>query len=806
MKIALALSLCLLASVAHADLYIAPDGKGNDADSGSRLKPVATLKKALELAAESGETKLVLLPGVHFAPEGVVLDQKLSGRTITGSEPGKVTLVGGVPIDGWSKSGSDWVAQLPAGTEKAAVALFEDGQRLTLARFPNTGYLKTASPVPGKPRTAFVTRPGDLPEFSPEDVRALYWPQHDWFTADKPLTGYNKATRTVTLQGDEGYDISAGNRYYLYNADAFLDQPGEATLHKGVARVRPHSGMLGNIWAATAPALIHIDGAKNVHIEGLILSGSAGSVVQIDGGASETVLRECRIENGQADGVHIGPEASKNTLYGCKIQENGAMGVSLVGKGPQKEETCFGNVVESCKILHCGRLQGHGYGIEINHAGKNRIEHNEIAYMPRYGVSIKGIRFHAIDLKTVPGLTWENRYSYFPARENRIAYNNIHHVNEDSQDTGAIEAWGPGRDNVIERNWIHDSGNKDHDLESGIYLDDGADYFTVVGNVVHDIVGADGSQPVFAKGIGNRFEGNLFVVHPSNESAIRTFAMAEEPAEDHVYRKNVVAFDPAGQGQKAAGAWGRGIGNLQAVGKTLTWNVDVPVDGEYRVYLYYAADNKPFGNDKMDGRTTLSVDGGAAVPLTNLPDTGGWDKYAFSPKPSAILSLKKGQRTIVWKNEKGGGLNWDAFVLTTFINFQPTVSDMPNAITVQAETAREETSSGQLRYIYKFENWTDKRFKDSNGNLFFSPDGEIGVRGGPGEGPFSVWQKALGGKYDGSSRIADPLFVNQAGRDFRLKTGSPALGLGFNPLDVRTTGVKPDWEPWLDKAAEKTSH
>lgn len=799
MKIALALSLCLLASLAHADLYIAPGGKGNDADSGSRERPLATLKKALELAAEKKETKLVLLPGTHFAPEGVTVGEKLSGLTLTGTEAGKATLVGGVPVDNWSKSGLDWTAQLPAGTEKAAVALFEDGQRLTLARFPNTGYLRTTGLVAGKPRTAFVTKQGDLPEFSAEGARALYWPQHDWFTADKPITGFNKATRTVTMQGDSGYDISANNRYYLYNADAFLDQPGEATLLKGIARLRPRTGTLGKVWAATAPALIHIQGAKNVRIEGLILSGSAGHVVQIDGGASENVLRECRIENGQADGVHIGPDASKNTVYGCKVQENGAMGISLTGKGPQKEETCFGNVIEGCKILRCGRLQGHGYGVEINHAGKNRIEHNEIAYMPRYGVSIKGIRFHAIDLKTVPGLTWENRYSYFPARENRIAYNNIHHVNEDSQDTGAIEAWGPGRDNVIERNWIHNSGNSEHDLQSGIYLDDAADYFTVLGNIVHDIVGASSSQPVFAKGIGNRFDGNLFVVHPSNETAIRSLAMADEPAEDHIYRKNVVVFDPVGKEQKATGAWGKGIGNIHDAGKTLTWTVDVPVDGEYQVYLYYAAANKRHGNDKMDGRMSLSVDGGKPILLKNLPDTGGWDKYAFSPKPSATLSLKKGQRTIVWKNEQGGGLNWDAFVLTTFIQFQPTVGDVPNAITVQAETAREETRSGALRYIYKFDNWSDKRFKEANLNLFYSPDGEIGVRGGPGEGAFSVWQKVLGAKYDSNSRTTDPLFVNQAGRDFRLKAGSPAQSIGFVPLDVSTTGVKPDWEAWLDK-------
>ncbi|NLY01214.1 MAG: hypothetical protein GXY83_34420 [Rhodopirellula sp.] len=48
---------------------------------------------------------------------------------------------------------------------------------------------------------------------------------------------------------------------------------------------------------------------------------------------------------------------------------------------------------------------------------------------------------------------------------------------------------------------------------------------------------------------------------------------------------------------------------------------------------------------------------------------------------------------------------------------------------------------------------------------------------------------------DGSSIVADPLFVDAANDDFRLKPDSPALKLGFKPIDLGKTGLygEKDW-------------
>ncbi len=87
-------------------------------------------------------------------------------------------------------------------------------------------------------------------------------------------------------------------------------------------------------------------------------------------------------------------------------------------------------------------------------------------------------------------------------------------------------------------------------------------------------------------------------------------------------------------------------------------------------------------------------------------------------------------------------------------------------------------------------------FEEVDYNLFFSDAGEFfaGVQPRKGERKrydLEEW-RSLG--FDRHSLYSDPLFVDPASGDFRLRPESPALKLGFEPFDMGYFGLLPDFQ------------
>ncbi len=71
----------------------------------------------------------------------------------------------------------------------------------------------------------------------------------------------------------------------------------------------------------------------------------------------------------------------------------------------------------------------------------------------------------------------------------------------------------------------------------------------------------------------------------------------------------------------------------------------------------------------------------------------------------------------------------------------------------------------------------------------------------PGELTLEEWQ-AKG--HDAHSIVADPKFVAPDRYDFRLQENSPALKIGFQPIDISTAGLRgPDQWTSLPKHVER---
>lgn len=64
---------------------------------------------------------------------------------------------------------------------------------------------------------------------------------------------------------------------------------------------------------------------------------------------------------------------------------------------------------------------------------------------------------------------------------------------------------------------------------------------------------------------------------------------------------------------------------------------------------------------------------------------------------------------------------------------------------------------------------------------------------------FAAWRAQK--KQDLHSQLADPLFVNPKAGDFRLHPDSPALALGFEPIDISRAGLYGP-EAWTSRAVK----
>ncbi len=498
--------------------YVSPTG--SDKNEGNAGAPFKTIGQA-QTAARACDTPVTVEVLAGTYRENLTFDERDSGDTYRTRE--HATLTGGLTVPyadtadpsddiksrltpdaaahvrlidlgkyGIAKDAYDTV--FPIGSYHTArkydgfrdgvnVEVFENDRRMTLARYPNEGYLKLdgildMGEVHEFPQQNYWKEWDDLRNprggtyildkrtnerlknwKTPETAWMFGYFFHDWADASTPIT-VNTKNRAVCPKYAATYGAKAGALYYLYNVLEELDAPGEYYLDR-------ENGLL-YVYAASAEStfdislseapLVRINRAENLTVSGFTMTCTRENAVT--GTGNGLTLDGLLIKNVAANGVVL--TGSDNLVENCEITHTGRGGIFLTG-GDRATLTPGNNRAVNNYIHDFSEVyQTYQSGIHLGGVG-NVCAHNEISGSPHMAIGYGG-------------------------NEHLVEYNYIHEVVLHSSDAGAIYAgfdWA-GHGTVVRYNLLRNIGGEGF-TPDGIYWDDGLSGQTAYGNILINV-------------------------------------------------------------------------------------------------------------------------------------------------------------------------------------------------------------------------------------------------------------------------------------------------------------------------------
>ncbi|HVR75589.1 MAG TPA: right-handed parallel beta-helix repeat-containing protein [Planctomycetota bacterium] len=484
-----------------------PDGKdgplatlGGARDAIRRLKARGPLREAVRVTVRGG-TYRITEPFVLEPQDSGTKDAPITYAAEGGSRP---VVSGGRPIRGWKRDGKLWVVEVP-GVKSGAWsfgALWVNGERRRRARTPNDGWLYTAGKDPGRAKTAFLYRPGDITKWrNIDDACVVVY--HSWETSLHRIASIDEASSTVVFTGPAAWAFEnwgPRQRYHLENVPEALDAPGEWYLDRraGVLSYMPLDGEeieKAEVVAPVAKQLVVLAGepaaqrlVEHVSFEGLRFlhtewtlpekgHSDSQAAASIQGaleaaGARHCAFIRCEVGHVATYGVWLRAGSQDNRLEECEIHDLGAGGLRIgETRNPASEaEAAERNSVNNCFIHDGGKIFAGGVGVWIGRSSHNTVAHSEVCDFDYSGFSV--------------GWSWG--YDASSAHHNVIEYNHIHDLGRGVlNDLGAIYTLGvsPGtveRFNVMHDIYCHSFGGW------GVYTDEGSTGILIENNIVYN--------------------------------------------------------------------------------------------------------------------------------------------------------------------------------------------------------------------------------------------------------------------------------------------------------------------------------
>jgi hypothetical protein len=369
-------------------------------------------------------------------------------------------------------------------------ALFYDGQRLPLSRWPNGSYgYSTMKRVLSSGNMA--TRKSDGGVFEYREDRPARWQgalaeggvwirgfwRVPWVAETLRVKAIDPQQRTLTLAVSTGNGIGSkysklvdGTRigdgkenWFALNLVEEIDQPGEWAVdfkrHK-LYLLPPAPIQAGQLTIAdNARPLIVFTGASFITLRDLSLGQQIGDGIAIEGGQSVQLLG-CALNGVVRRGVVV-RGGNGHRIQSCDISEVGLTGIDLLG-GDRKTLASSGFKV----------VNNHLWRIALNAPVPALTAGLDAKTQDLVGAHVAHNRIHDV---SYGGITFGGNDNVFEANE-------IYRVGLDGGDLGGFYTTGgwTTRGNVVRGNFIHHSMNA-----NAIYMDDGGSGLLMEDNLIY---------------------------------------------------------------------------------------------------------------------------------------------------------------------------------------------------------------------------------------------------------------------------------------------------------------------------------
>lgn len=821
-------------------------------DEVRKLKSAGPLKEAATVHVRSGIYSLPQTLKLGAQDSG----SASAPVTYRGYQNERPIIIGGRQITGFeSYKGQILKADVGAQGFKNIYfrQLIFNGQRQHLARFPNYdtknpyaggwsyadgAYIPMYKDVPGESHRTLQYKPADVHEWAhPEEGEVFVFPRYNWWNNILRIANLDKEKHVLTLAGDASYPIRPADRYYVQNIFEELDAPGEWYLDKRTWTLYfwPPAPLQNKaVYAPTMRTILEIgQGAANITFRGFIFECAEGTAITLNRATNcliaANVIRNVGDYSGSgvsvSDGFHDG-------VAGNDIYEIGSNGISLSG-GDRKTLTSPEHYADNNYIHHIGVYYKQGVGIALNGVG-HRASHNLIHDGPRMGIMFSGnnlvLEYNEIrhvNLETSDtGAVYTGGRDWISSRGTVIRYNYFHDILGFGYENGKWHspffAWGVYLDdntggvdvlgNIVVRTpraGVHLHNGRDNHIENNVFADSTLQQIEYSGwtknhsywtnHLPTMIKGYEMvvNQPawknmrnmdihptnaVLASGLimtGNEFFRNIIYYHDPKS---KLFRFSNVPFDHYKSDSNLVYHFglPLLTGQTRAGK--DLSGNLApnpalAGGSATTW----PTDWQWQIHPSPASTG---GVADSGGKRALRINAAFVKekPRDNYPIVVGKE---LALQPGHHYRIKAKMKATHADAKAGLMLQWYLAKVGFWAN-------SPSDIKVGADWKDYEfvfkiPGPGDANYKPEMKLFRYRiDYKDESGSLFVS---DVSLTEIEALDEWASWQ-AMG--FDTHSLVTDPLFVNPAKDDYRLKPNSPAFKLGFKPIPVDKIGPYKD--------------